>query len=235
MHLLTLSYFQQHSRQQNRLYLTDKYRYNRTVVTQSSYSFYESLLKRLTNTLRLLSVKLRLRLLTFWFDGECRQHRCRTPCFERRYRRSGARPTAWHGSPNFGHSIAFVITKSFQKHLVVRNEENPKRPLYFHLGPPRTCPPFVCRSFLLCRDDFLQIVTEKIESLRASISDAPPLPQFSISLNEFKFYGFRCKSQFQRVQKLMYTCIIRVCTNKSLAVLFTNLASHFLEKPFVTQ
>ena len=53
------------------------------------FDLYSTTMSELVDNLLLLRrVKTRLRPLAAWFDGECRQHRRRTRCIERRYHRS---------------------------------------------------------------------------------------------------------------------------------------------------
>ena len=144
-------------------------------------------------------IKTRIRPLAAWFDGECRQFRRRVRCLERRYRRTKDVDDrqAWIAQLRVLHRLYRRKEAEYWENLVVRNEKNPKRlwssisGLLGHSTRSAAPPPFSAQ-------DFLQMLTDKIEGLRASTDGSSP-PQYSTT--EASFDGFRpiVESELRRV------------------------------------
>src|ERR1043165_9050796 len=154
------------------------------------FDLYSSTMDQLLDTiLPLRNVKTRVRSLAVWFDRECHQLRRRSRCFERRYRRSKDPEDrlAWIVQLRALHKLYRDKEATYWELLVTRNAHNPKR-LWSSISgllgrssrPPET-PSFSA-------NEFLKMLTDKMDGLRASTVDSPP-PRFPSS--ESAFHGFR--------------------------------------------
>jgi len=161
-----------------------------TLTVAQLFDLYTSTVTNiLDNMLPRRKVWTRIRPLAVWFDADCHRLRRQTRCLERRYRRTKEPKDrlAWIAQLRALHRLYHQKEAAYWEKLVSRNAKNPRR-LWSSVSGllGRSSRSTETPSFTA--NEFLEMLTAKIDRLRASTADAPP-PTFTSTSAVFD--GFR--------------------------------------------
>ena len=156
----------------------------------------------------LRGIKIRVRPLAVWFDRECHQLRRRTRCLERRFRRSRdpADRLVWINQLRSLHRLYRQKEAAYWEDLVNRNSKNPKR-LWSAISGLLGRSSRTSANPSFSADDFLLMLTTKLDGLRNSTAGSPP-PSYTSTESVFKDFRPILESELRH---LLSTSNLKSC------------------------